>query len=485
MNSSELSGGRKIIQMAVVPLFAVCCAINTRAAACTASEPRANFVSSPSRGVRGNPYDLTVQDTNCELSNFKLLPPLGSGITAVIDPKSNSNILIFHLTIEKEAPAGSVLLSLLDPNSKPIITIPFEVAAVTPGAIPPGLTPQVDMTWFVVDPDVTEDNFGHRVRNKFYCIQLTIGNNSGFDLQIASVGFTLNREDGNGTGNTDYSMVRGSLDWGQKTNLWSLANLTLVAAGPVLTATLPLVSNATKRAQRAELINIFNPLATAFAFIFPFQGGFSAQFKHLDDSTLRQGFVIHNNQPAPPVFVFVAKKNVPGLTTKSGGCLKSSFLLVRPVAHQEDDPACVKGKLGKLVLVGESIQYLNRVTVVEPSQPKGAPVVALSATNLPLSSTAVGTKSLPQTVTLTNIGNAPLTINKIEPTTIDANGFAQATTCGASPVTSTAALAPNGTCTISVTFTPTAKAAVTGTLSITDDAAGSPQKVSLSGTVTP
>ena len=48
-------------------------------------------------------------------------------------------------------------------------------------------------------------------------------------------------------------------------------------------------------------------------------------------------------------------------------------------------------------------------------------------------------------------------------------------TCGAS-------VAAGTSCTIGVTFSPTAAGSVTGTLTFTDDAATSPQVVGLSGT---
>src|SRR2546429_2304394 len=72
------------------------------------------------------------------------------------------------------------------------------------------------------------------------------------------------------------------------------------------------------------------------------------------------------------------------------------------------------------------------------------------------------------TVTLTNTGAAVLTINSFA-----ASGDFAATSTGASACpTSPATLAAGGTCTINVTFTPTASGARTGTLSLTDDAGG-------------
>src|SRR2546429_524572 len=81
------------------------------------------------------------------------------------------------------------------------------------------------------------------------------------------------------------------------------------------------------------------------------------------------------------------------------------------------------------------------------------------------------------TVTLTNTGTAALTINSFAP-----SGDFAATSTGASACpTSPATLAAGGTCTINVTFTPTALGARTGTLSLADDAGGSPQIMTLSG----
>jgi hypothetical protein len=60
-------------------------------------------------------------------------------------------------------------------------------------------------------------------------------------------------------------------------------------------------------------------------------------------------------------------------------------------------------------------------------------------------------------------------------TSIAASGdFAQTNTCGTS-------LAAGASCTISVTFTPTATGSRTGTLTVSDDASNSPQSVSLTG----
>jgi hypothetical protein len=102
-----------------------------------------------------------------------------------------------------------------------------------------------------------------------------------------------------------------------------------------------------------------------------------------------------------------------------------------------------------------------------------APIAMLSPASLAFGGQFVGTTSLAQTTTLSNTGNAPLAISAITST----GNFAQTNTCGTT-------LGAGARCTISVTFTPTAVGTRTGSVTVTDNASGSPQSVSLAGTGT-
>jgi hypothetical protein len=84
----------------------------------------------------------------------------------------------------------------------------------------------------------------------------------------------------------------------------------------------------------------------------------------------------------------------------------------------------------------------------------------------------VGTTSATQFSTLTNSGTTTITISSITPS----GDFALAGlgTCGTS-------LAAGVSCTTSVSFKPTATGTRTGSVTITDSATGSPQKIALSG----
>jgi len=107
-----------------------------------------------------------------------------------------------------------------------------------------------------------------------------------------------------------------------------------------------------------------------------------------------------------------------------------------------------------------------------------APAVTLTPTTVPFGAQLIGTTSSPQTVTVRNSGTAPLSISGLGVTGANASDFAATSNCPISP----ASVAPNATCTVSVTFSPTALGARSATLALTDDAADSPQAVALSGT---
>jgi hypothetical protein len=108
------------------------------------------------------------------------------------------------------------------------------------------------------------------------------------------------------------------------------------------------------------------------------------------------------------------------------------------------------------------------------------PVVNLSPTSLTFGPENTGLTSAPQTVTLSNTGNALLSISSI---VFGGQGwldYAQTNTCGAG-------VSPGANCAITVTFTPLYpfESTSTASLGINDNASGSPQTVNLKGTVLP
>ncbi len=124
-------------------------------------------------------------------------------------------------------------------------------------------------------------------------------------------------------------------------------------------------------------------------------------------------------------------------------------------------------------LLTEATAQDSKLTFAMPLT--SATTVTVSPTSLIFSTQAIGTVSPGKYVTLKNTGTLILTVNSIAIIgTNRGDFFISASTCGAS-------LAASASCTIKVKFKPTALETRSAVLSFTDDAAGSPQTVTLSG----
>ncbi|HEV2350698.1 MAG TPA: SBBP repeat-containing protein [Terriglobia bacterium] len=100
-----------------------------------------------------------------------------------------------------------------------------------------------------------------------------------------------------------------------------------------------------------------------------------------------------------------------------------------------------------------------------------AAAVALNPQSINFGNQSLNTPSDPLSVTLINAGSSPLSIN-----TISASGdFSQTNNCGSSVP------AGGGNCSIQITFTPATIGNITDQISITDNAAGSPQQITVTG----
>jgi phospholipase C len=121
------------------------------------------------------------------------------------------------------------------------------------------------------------------------------------------------------------------------------------------------------------------------------------------------------------------------------------------LAIWDDDPA--SPQMGRLVGIATS--------------------VTLSPPSLRFGNIRVGYTSKPKIITLQNVGSTTLYFAGIAAT----GNYAETNTCGSQ-------IAPAATCSISVTFTPTAKGTRPGTITISDSDNRSPQTVLITGTGT-
>ncbi len=138
-------------------------------------------------------------------------------------------------------------------------------------------------------------------------------------------------------------------------------------------------------------------------------------------------------------------------------------------------PATIGSKTASVSIASNSL--ITPLLVPLTGTGIGAPIAGVAPTSLTFASQQLNTTSTAQSVTLSNTGNLPLTVNSIAIGGGNASDFAiSSNTCGAS-------LAAAGSCTISVTFTPTAMNARTSTLTVSSNDPVNPAlNVALSGT---
>jgi hypothetical protein len=119
---------------------------------------------------------------------------------------------------------------------------------------------------------------------------------------------------------------------------------------------------------------------------------------------------------------------------------------------------------------GWSAAQLSELEVFPGGSTNGSALTA-SPSSVSFGSQAVGSTSSAQSVTVSNPGSSAVSMTSIGLT----GPFAEENNCGTS-------LAAGASCTVSVTFAPTAAGAASGTLSVNSSAPGSPLTVGLSGT---
>jgi len=130
--------------------------------------------------------------------------------------------------------------------------------------------------------------------------------------------------------------------------------------------------------------------------------------------------------------------------------------------------------LGLLLLALAPLSVLLASCGGGSNGPVSAPVANVNHTTLSFNSQLVGAEAAAQAVTVSNTGDAALTISEVSLTGTDSAMFAETNTC-------TTSVAAGESCTVSVTFTPSSAGAKSASLNLSTNAASSPT-VALSGT---
>jgi Abnormal spindle-like microcephaly-assoc'd, ASPM-SPD-2-Hydin len=138
-------------------------------------------------------------------------------------------------------------------------------------------------------------------------------------------------------------------------------------------------------------------------------------------------------------------------------------------------PGATGARSGSLAIAHNATGSPSSVSLSGTGASAPAPAVSLSSSTIALGSVQVGTSSAAQSVTLTNTGNAALTISGITLGGTNASDFARTGTCAAGSV------AAGASCTLTATFTPSAAGARSASISVASNAPNSPHAVNLSG----
>jgi hypothetical protein len=114
----------------------------------------------------------------------------------------------------------------------------------------------------------------------------------------------------------------------------------------------------------------------------------------------------------------------------------------------------------------------------------GTGTVTVAPSSLAFAAQPLNTTSGAESVTVSNTGSTAVNFAGFSISGANSSDFALGSGASASMCNASGSLAASASCTIGVTFTPTATGARAATLSIADNATGSPQSVSLNGTGT-
>jgi hypothetical protein len=367
-------------------------------------------------------------------------------------------IVTATLTIDPNIQAGTYSVILLDSSKMPVGHTEFAVTDATAGPTPPGLPPQVDAIYNVMGFKDCADAFGKRVAQALYCIQIKIGNNSGYPLQVAGMGFTRKLEELTAVGspnvtiaNNSYASTRAVLVHAESLSVRNVVFNILQASGLLMSASAPFFNRTNPKKNWLTFSTIVNgPLQQAYGLIFP--DPVLRQLGNLDDQAFRDNVVIPNNSQIQTVLFVEKVALTPSLeelrirfskaaqkppkksstspateaqtkqaqleaqvvqdaqTQLSAVAKGTAENSTRPSRLKmwkgEASPLIVKLALGDLVIVGDLILYLQRVQVQTSASPNNvavtiSPLTPSVSAGAPQQFTAVVTGTSTTTVTWT------------------------------------------------------------------------------------
>lgn len=193
------------------------------------------------------------------------------------------------------------------------------------------MKPALDVMWGVVPDEIVHDEFGHYISKKFFCIEVVIGNDTGYPVQIVSVGFTMDgkkSKDYEPLPSSGYQTARAMLEVGQAENPRSYALGAISLLSSLSGAGIPFLEHNSYAADyNAAVAALSSPITNGIKVIFPDLT--IPELNRLDNQILRDGLLIPNNTQERTV-VFVPKHVVLAFLCNTD--IKKQFLNFQLVA---------------------------------------------------------------------------------------------------------------------------------------------------------
>lgn len=341
----------------------------------------ADYSVSPRILERGRTYTIAVEEKGCSASPSIQGARLETGSTGIelTDQATVQCQLSAKLKVPADTPYGPLHLSLVkgDATSRQLLaSLPLEVVGVSPEPVPPGLDKQVDIMWKVLPWRQTADSYGRKVASQYYAIEISMGNNTGYALLLESIGFVNQTVGRPPVPNDAYGVTRSTIEREQQTNFRFLLFNGIQMAAAIGAGAAPFFKNmgsadplnlhVGSKAQFGFWLGLANPLITGLNYIYP-----DRTVRHLvalDTRTFRGGMIVKNNETRP-IYTFISRELIE-CRRKCGQTGDDRILF----DTKGFDPNKVRRKLGELVIVGDRIDYLNRIRVVSGSPTAPPPV---------------------------------------------------------------------------------------------------------------
>lgn len=319
----------------------------------------------------------------------------GVGVTASA-PTVGECTLTTTLTIDGSAQPGAQLLVVRESpssvgNGSGLLAMMDATAGPTPGS------PEVDVLWEVMSKQVCSDDFGNRVPNELYCIEVKIGNNSGHSIQLSGIGFrrkhplagkgTVPTNETLASPNTSYQTARAVAQAGQSQTLRNQLYHSVQALGLVMASFTPFFHNTHSSFRwstgaaivSGALVHAIDTVAPDLTL---------KELNNLDDQSFRDGKLIPNNTQVRMI-VFVDKEDVTGSIDAACDTLYAGKDVDIKNCQKKPNPSVIRVALGDMVLVGDQVDYIQRMVVdtgVTSQEVAPAPIV----TSASLSTTSGG-----------------------------------------------------------------------------------------------